>query len=73
MRDTQLNLRLSPDERERFDRVAEHYGVNMANMIRMLVKREEAAISAAAPPVMSGPASPSLVAGAARSRAKKRK
>jgi hypothetical protein len=39
-RDKQINFRVSEDEAARFDRVAEHYGLAMAAMIRMLVKEK---------------------------------
>ena len=34
----QLNVRLSPEEMERAKRLAEHYGVTPANVVRMLLK-----------------------------------
>lgn len=34
----QLNVRLSPDEMDRAKRLAEHYGVTPANVVRMLLK-----------------------------------
>jgi hypothetical protein len=40
-RDLQINIRLTPDEQTRFERVAKHYGLNVANVIRYLVRREE--------------------------------
>ena len=50
MRERQLNIRLSDQEAARLDRVAEHYGLNAAGVIRMLVKREHDAIVASTPP-----------------------
>jgi antitoxin component of RelBE/YafQ-DinJ toxin-antitoxin module len=41
----QINFQVSDEESERFDRVAEHYGIPMAAMIRMLVKEKDEAIS----------------------------
>jgi antitoxin component of RelBE/YafQ-DinJ toxin-antitoxin module len=35
----QLNVRLSPDELERFERVAKRFGLNVQSMLKMLVKR----------------------------------
>jgi predicted DNA-binding protein len=46
MREKQLNIRLSAEESERLDRVADHYGLNSAGLIRMLLKREDLAIAA---------------------------
>jgi hypothetical protein len=40
MRERQLNIRLSPEEGERLDLVAKHYGLNGPGVLRMLVKRE---------------------------------
>lgn len=40
MRETQLNIRLSDEEAERFKRVADHYGLNVAGTIRMLFKEK---------------------------------
>ena len=40
MRERQLNIRLSEEESTRVDLVAEHYGLNVAALLRMLVKRE---------------------------------
>ena len=44
MRDKSLSMRLSSEEWARFEAVAEHYGLPVAFMIRMLVKKEEIAI-----------------------------
>jgi hypothetical protein len=49
MRDKSLSMRLSPEEWARFEAVAEHYGLPVAFMIRMLVKKEELAIQTTGP------------------------
>ena len=41
VREKQLNVRLSPDELERLERVASHYGLSGPNVLRMLLKRED--------------------------------
>jgi hypothetical protein len=41
-------MRLSPEEWERFEAVADHYGLPVPFMVRMLVRREEMAIRATA-------------------------
>ena len=43
-REKQINFRVSDEEIERFERVAAHFGIPVAAMVRMLVKREEEAI-----------------------------
>jgi hypothetical protein len=50
MRERMFTMRLSEDESRRLDRVAAHYGVNVANPIRMLLKREDDAIGGAPEP-----------------------
>lgn len=40
----QQNFRLTKEEKERFERVAKHYGLPIAATIRMLIKRESDAI-----------------------------
>jgi predicted DNA-binding protein len=40
MREKQLNIRLSPEESQRLEAVAEHYSLSAAAVLRMLVKRE---------------------------------
>ena len=45
-----FNIRFSEEELARLDRVAEHYALTAAGVIRMLVKREADALPAAAPP-----------------------
>ncbi len=49
MRDKTLNMRLTPEEWERFEAVAEHYGLPVPFMLRMLVKKEETAIQTGVP------------------------
>ena len=44
MREKQLNIRLSPEEAERMEWVSNHYGLNGAQLFRMLLKREETAL-----------------------------
>lgn len=39
-RDKQFNMRLSADEVHRLDGLAAHYGLNAANLLRMLLKKE---------------------------------
>jgi hypothetical protein len=41
-----INLRISDEERVRFERVAAHHGLTVSSTIRMLVKWEEARIAA---------------------------
>jgi len=41
MRERQLNIRLTPEEDARFDRVAKHYGLTVPDVVRLLMKREE--------------------------------
>jgi predicted DNA binding CopG/RHH family protein len=50
VREKQLNIRLSDDEAERLERVCSHYGLNGANLFRMLLKREDDALRPVAPP-----------------------
>jgi len=47
MRERQLNIRLSEDEAARLDALADHYGINVAAVIRMLAKREADALGLA--------------------------
>jgi hypothetical protein len=44
MRERMFTMRLSEDESKRLDALAEHYGLNGAGLIRMLLKREEEAV-----------------------------
>ena len=48
-RDRLFNMRLSDDESARLDRIAAHYGLNAAGVIRMLLKREDDTIASKAP------------------------
>lgn len=43
-REKLYNFRVSEEEMARFERVARHFGLSMAQMIRMLVKQEADAI-----------------------------
>lgn len=43
-KDQMFKLRLNADDRARLDAVAAHYALNVAGVIRMLVKREHDAI-----------------------------
>lgn len=43
-REKQINFRVSEEEARRFERVAEHHGIPVAAMLRMLVKKEERTI-----------------------------
>ncbi len=47
-----LNMRVNDEEWGRLNRLAEHYGVNVSAVIRMLAKREAVALGleAATPP-----------------------
>lgn len=44
MREQQVNIRLSDEEAERAHAVASHYGLNLANLFRMLVKEKATAL-----------------------------
>jgi hypothetical protein len=44
VREEQLNVRLNPEEAARFKRVAEHFGLSPAAMVRMLVKEKARAL-----------------------------
>lgn len=50
VREEQLNVRLNPEEQARFKRLAEHYGVSAATMVRMLVKEKERELGLVPPP-----------------------
>ena len=52
MRDKTLTMRLSAEEWARFEIVAEHYGLPVPFLIRMLVKKEETAIATGMPSAM---------------------
>ncbi len=49
-RDRQFNMRLSEAEAHRLDVVAAHYGLNAANLLRMLEKKEADALGIAPAP-----------------------
>jgi hypothetical protein len=49
-RDKQINFRLSEDDVRTFDTVADHYGVTVSVMIRMLVREKQEAITATQAP-----------------------
>ena len=53
MRERMFTLRMSEEETARLDRVARHYGLNAAGVVRMLLKREDDALNAA--PAQSKP------------------
>jgi hypothetical protein len=55
VRERQVNVRLSDDEADRLDVVCRHYGLNGANLFRMLVQREYNALVPAAPPPVRKP------------------
>jgi predicted DNA-binding protein len=44
VREKQLNIRLSDEEGDRLEAVCRHYGLNGANLFRMLLTREATAI-----------------------------
>jgi antitoxin component of RelBE/YafQ-DinJ toxin-antitoxin module len=39
-----LNMRVNDDEYDRLNRLAEHYGLNVSGVIRMLAKRDAVAL-----------------------------
>jgi hypothetical protein len=41
MRERMFTMRLSAEESARLDALAEHYGLNAAGLIRMLLKKEQ--------------------------------
>lgn len=52
-----LNMRVNDEEWERLNRLAEHYGVNVSAVIRMLAKRDAVALGLeAATPAVTAPA-----------------
>jgi hypothetical protein len=55
-RERQFNMRLSDDEVRRLDALADHYGVNAANLVRMLLRREAIALGIDAPAKAGGKA-----------------
>ncbi len=52
MRERMFTMRLSEEESARLDRVAAHYGLNAANLIRMLLTEKDREIAAE---TMTGP------------------
>lgn len=55
VRERQLNIRLSEDEAERLEFVCKHYGLNGANLFRMLLRRAEEAVRAEQAPAAVAP------------------
>ena len=55
VRERQVNVRMGEEEGERLDVVCKHYGLNGANLFRMLVQREYNALVPAAPPPVQPP------------------
>ncbi|MBN1607488.1 MAG: hypothetical protein JW940_12695 [Polyangiaceae bacterium] len=49
MRERLFTMRMSTEESERLDRLAEHFGLNGAGVIRMLLKREDDSVRAVQP------------------------
>lgn len=45
MRERLFTMRMSEEEHERMERIAAHYGINAASLLRMMLKREEAALA----------------------------
>jgi hypothetical protein len=56
VRERQVNVRLSEDEAERLEVVCRHYGLNGANLFRMLVQREYNALGPPPPAPAPAPA-----------------
>lgn len=52
MRERQVNIRLSDEEAERADAVAAHFGLNLANLFRMLVKEKAIALGIESTPTL---------------------
>jgi antitoxin component of RelBE/YafQ-DinJ toxin-antitoxin module len=44
-KERRLNVRIGDEDRERLERVAAHYTLSVAGVIRMLTKREDDAIA----------------------------
>ncbi len=44
-KDQTFKLRLDAEDRKRLERVAEHYSLPVASLLRMLVKREDDALA----------------------------
>jgi uncharacterized membrane protein len=68
MREKTFNMRLTPDEWERFERVAKRHEMTVAAVVRMLMKREDDSYGRLAPETEMGAALASL-AQAVRARA----
>jgi predicted DNA binding CopG/RHH family protein len=45
MRERMFTMRLSEEESTRLDKLAAHYGLNAAGLIRMVLKKEERALA----------------------------
>ncbi len=58
-REKLFNMRMSADEWERLEFLADHYGLNAAGVVRMLTKREFDTLRAAAPDPAPKPVKPS--------------
>lgn len=61
-----LNMRVNDDEYNRLNRLAAHYGLNVSGVIRMLAKRDAAALGLEPPP--APPAAPKTPASKPRKR-----
>ncbi len=55
MRERLFTMRMSEEEHERIQAVAEHYALNAAGLIRMLVKREFDTVVSREPAKKEGP------------------
>lgn len=51
VREKLFTIRMTDEERERAERIARQYGLNVAGVIRMLLKREDDALQRTAPTV----------------------
>jgi len=49
LRTIQVNVRLNPDEAERLERLAEHYSVSAATVVRILIKQRSDELAAVEP------------------------
>jgi len=52
-KERRLNVRIGDEDHERLERVAAHYTLSVAGVIRMLAKREDDAIAMKRPPTKS--------------------
>ena len=50
LRTKQFNVRLNEDEEQRLEKLAEHYSVSPANVIRILIKQRSDEIAAESKP-----------------------